>query len=197
MSDKLSRSRVLRVVYTVLGLLFLGLGFVGVGVLGIPTFDFILLAAFFFAMGNERLHQWIISHRLFGPMIRDYRAGLGFTRRMKITGVVAVIASFALTIGLSVRNLYLGVGLTALAVGICWCIVSRPTKRLEPAAVVRRQGHTQSCPHAERLCVRDAPGIPPDILPDDPPSFLPRTPHRHHDTATYRSERTMIQGGIR
>jgi uncharacterized membrane protein YbaN (DUF454 family) len=134
MSDKLSGSRVLRVIYTVLGLLFLGLGFVGVGVLGIPTFDFILLAAFFFAMGNERLHQWIVSHRLFGPMIRDYRAGLGFTRRMKITGVVAVGASFALTIGLSVRNLYLGVGLTALAVGICWYIVSRPTKHLEPAA---------------------------------------------------------------
>jgi len=135
MSDKLSRSRVLRVVYTALGLLFLVLGFVGVGVLGIPTFDFILLAAFFFAMGNERLHQWIISHRLFGPMISDYRGGLGFTRRMKITGVVAVVASFALTIGLAIRNPYLGVGMAALAVSICWYIVSRPTKRLEPAAV--------------------------------------------------------------
>ncbi|NNF87129.1 MAG: YbaN family protein [Acidimicrobiia bacterium] len=135
MSDKLSRSRVLRVVYTALGLLFLMLGFVGVGVLGIPTFDFILLAAFFFAMGNERLHSWIVNHRLFGPMISDYRAGLGFTRRMKITGVVAVVASFALTIGLAVRNLYLGAGLTALAMGICWYIVSRPTKQLESAAV--------------------------------------------------------------
>ena len=135
MSDKLSRSRVLRVIYTGLGLLFLALGFVGVGVLGIPTFDFILLAAFFFAMGNERLHEWIISHRLFGPMIRDYRAGLGFTRRMKITGVMAVAASFALTIGLAVRNVYAGVGMAALAVGICWYIVSRPTKHLEAAAV--------------------------------------------------------------
>ncbi len=135
MSDKLSRSRVLRVIYTGLGLLFLALGFVGVGVLGIPTFDFILLAAFFFAMGNERLHEWIISHRLFGPMIRDYRAGLGFTRRMKITGVMAVAASFALTIGLAVRNVYTGVGMAALAVGICWYIVSRPTKHLKAAAV--------------------------------------------------------------
>jgi uncharacterized membrane protein YbaN (DUF454 family) len=135
MSDKLSRSRVLRVIYTALGLLFLGLGFVGVGVLGIPTFDFILLAAFFFAMGNERLHQWIVTHALFGPMIRDYRAGLGFTRRMKITGVVAVVASFAVTIGLGVRNLYVGAGLTALALGICWYIASRPTKQLEPSAV--------------------------------------------------------------
>lgn len=135
MSDKLSRSRVLRVIYTALGLLFLVLGFVGVGVLGIPTFDFVLLAAFFFAMGNERLHDWILNHRLFGPMIRDYRAGRGFTRRMKIIGVVAVTASFALTISLAVRNLYLGVGMAALAAGICWYILSRPTNRLEQVAV--------------------------------------------------------------
>jgi len=134
MSDKLSRSRLLRVIYTVLGVLFLGLGFVGVGVLGIPTFDFILLAAFFFAMGNERLHDWIINHRLFGPMIRDYRAGKGFTLRMKITGVVAVTVSFTLTIGLAVRNFYAGAALVALAAGICWYILSRPTKRLEEAA---------------------------------------------------------------
>ncbi|MDH3540181.1 MAG: YbaN family protein [Acidimicrobiia bacterium] len=135
MSEKLSRSRVLRVIYTGLGLFFLALGFVGVGVLGIPTFDFILLAAFFFAMGNERLHAWVLRHRLFGPMIRDYRAGRGFTKRMKITGVVAVAASFALTIGLAVRNFYVGAGLVALAVGICWFILSRPTKRWEETAV--------------------------------------------------------------
>ena len=134
MSDKLSRSRVLRVLYTVLGLICLGLGFIGVGVLGIPTFDFILLAAFFFAMGNERLHRWIINHRMFGPMIRDYRAGKGFTRRMKITGVVAVTASFTLTIALAVRNVFVGVGLVALAAGICWYILSRPTKQLESVA---------------------------------------------------------------
>ena len=131
MSDKLSRSRVLRVLYTVLGLVSLGLGFIGVGVLGIPTFDFILLAAFFFAMGNERLHQWITTHRMFGPMINDYRAGKGFTRRMKITGVVAVVLSFGLTIALGVRNPYLAAGLLALAAWIVWYIVSRPTKALE------------------------------------------------------------------
>ena len=133
MAPKLSRSRTLRVLYTGLGLLFLALGFIGVGVLGIPTFDFILLAAFFFAMGNERLHTWVMEHRLFGPMIRDYRAGKGFTRRMKITGVIAVLLSFGLTIGLAVRNVFLGAGLVALALGICWYIWSRPTKRLTPA----------------------------------------------------------------
>ena len=27
-----------------------------------------------------------------------------------------------------------------------------------------------------------------EVFPDDPPSFLPRTPHGHYDTTTYRSE---------
>lgn len=128
MAPTLSRSRTLRVVYTILGLLSLGLGFIGVGVLGIPTFDFILLAAFFFAMGNERLHRWILDHKYFGPLIRDWRAGQGLTRRMKLTGVVAVALSFTLTIVLAVRNVWLGVGLVALAAWIIWYILSRPTK---------------------------------------------------------------------
>ena len=39
----------------------------------------------------------------------------------------------ALTISLTVRNLYVGAGLAALAAGICWYILSRPTKELEAA----------------------------------------------------------------
>ena len=135
MSDRLSRSLILRVLYTILGLISLGLGILGVGILGIPTFDFILLAAFFFAMGNERLHRWIVNHRVFGPMIRDYRAGKGFTRRMKITGVVAVALSFTLTIALAIRNPFVALGMVALAAWICWYILSRPTKHLEEAAI--------------------------------------------------------------
>ena len=133
MTPTLSRSRTLRVLYTFLGLISLGLGFIGVGVLGIPTFDFILLAAFFFAMGNERLHVWILNHKWFGPMIQDYRAGNGFTRRMKVTGVGAVVLSFGLTIALAVRNGYLAVGLAALGLAICAYIVTRPTKEPVPA----------------------------------------------------------------
>lgn len=135
MAPTLSRSRTLRVLYTALGLVSLGLGFIGVGVLGIPTFDFILLAAFFFAMGNERLHDWILHHRWFGPMIRDYRAGKGFTLRMKITGVVAVVVSFGLTIGLAVRNVYVAVGLALLGLAICAYIATRPTKHSDEVTV--------------------------------------------------------------
>lgn len=128
MAPTLSRSRTLRVIYTLLGLLSLGLGFIGVGVLGIPTFDFILLAAFFFAMGNDRLHRWILDHKYFGPLIKDWRAGRGLTTRMKATGVVAVSLSFGLTIGLAVRNIWLAAGLILLAGWIIWYILSRPTK---------------------------------------------------------------------
>ena len=133
MTPTLARSRILRGLYTILGLVSLGLGFVGVWVPGIPAFDFILLAAFLFAMGNERLHRWILNHRWFGPMIRDYQSGNGFTRRMKITGVVAVALSFSLTIGLTVGNVYLALAMGVLGLAICTYIVTRPTKEPAPA----------------------------------------------------------------
>ncbi|MGH8872237.1 MAG: DUF454 family protein, partial [Acidimicrobiia bacterium] len=55
------RSRVLRGIYLVLGLLCLG--FLAFSWLpGIPTFDFAVLAAFFFSMSSDRLHSWLVNH---------------------------------------------------------------------------------------------------------------------------------------
>ena len=67
-------------------------------------------------------------------MITNYRAGKGFTRRMKVTGVVAVTLSFGLTIGLAVRNGYVAVALALLGLSICAYIVTRPTKHPDPVA---------------------------------------------------------------
>jgi uncharacterized membrane protein YbaN (DUF454 family) len=42
---------------------------------GIPTFDFVVLAAFFFSMSSDRVHGWLVNHPVFGKMIRGYRSG--------------------------------------------------------------------------------------------------------------------------
>lgn len=127
MSGTRARNPILRALYFVLGLFFLAL--VPLSVLPfIPTFDLLALAAFFFAMSNERLYQWIVNHPRFGGPIRDFRAGLGFTRRMKGVGVGAVALSFALTIALAVDHLAVQLLMAALAIGIMSFIVTRPTK---------------------------------------------------------------------
>ena len=131
MESRLSKSRSLRIIYTSLGLICLVLAFVGIGVPIIPTFDFVLLAAFFFALGNERLHNWIVNHRWFGPIIRGWRHDRSLPIGMKVTGVVAVTLSFSLTIGLAVRNIWLALALGSLGLAIVVYIWTRPTRSPE------------------------------------------------------------------
>ncbi|TDI50307.1 MAG: DUF454 family protein [Acidobacteria bacterium] len=38
---------------------------------GIPTFDLIILAAFFFfSMSSEKVHNWMLNNRYFGKIIK-------------------------------------------------------------------------------------------------------------------------------
>ena len=88
------RSRVLRGFYLVLGLICVGFAYMS-WLPGIPTFDFVILAAFFFARSSDRFHTWLIGHPFFGRIIAGYREG-GFTVRAKDldlggTGAVAGI----------------------------------------------------------------------------------------------------------
>ncbi len=61
----------------------LGLGLVGIVVPGLPTVPFVLLAAFAAARGSQRLREWLLAHRHFGPVIRDWEAQGAVSRRAK------------------------------------------------------------------------------------------------------------------
>lgn len=61
----------------------LGLGLIGIVVPGLPTVPFVLLSAFAAARGSARLHAWLLAHRRFGPLIRDWQAEGAVSRRAK------------------------------------------------------------------------------------------------------------------
>ena len=67
-----------------------------------------------------------------GPIIRDWRAGLGFTVRAKLFAVAAITASFSFTLLLVVDSGPGRAGMITLAIAVITYIVSRPTKRLAP-----------------------------------------------------------------
>lgn len=127
-----ARSPVLRAIFFVLGLLSLVL-LAFSWLPGIPTFDMVLLAAFFFSMSSDRMYGWITNHRYFGKIIRGYRE-YGLTMRMKWTAVTAItisllVSGIFLTGLLWVRVLLLAVGIYAI-----WFVFSRPTR--DPATVI-------------------------------------------------------------
>ena len=94
---------------------------------GIPTFDLILLAAFFFSMSSDRMYSWMVNHRYFGKVILGYR-DYGLTRRMKWVAAIGISASLLVS-GLFLTNLW-WVRLILLLVWFyaLWFVFSRPTR---------------------------------------------------------------------
>lgn len=92
-----------KVLFAAVGSLFVGIGFLGVVLPGLPTTPFLLVAAGCYVKSSERLYRWLISHRLFGPMIRRFRERRAITRRTKVTAIimmwtmVGLSAAFAIT----------------------------------------------------------------------------------------------------
>ncbi len=126
------KSRTLRILYVVLGSFFLGLAFVGVVLPIIPTVGPVLLAAFFFSRSSERFDRWLIDNRLFGGIVRDWRAGLGFTIKAKTIAIAAIAATFTISIVFVVEPTVLRVLMVAFAIALAFYIARLPTKRVEP-----------------------------------------------------------------
>jgi uncharacterized protein len=60
-------------IYTLAGSVCVGLAFLGVFLPLVPVTPFLLLAAFCFSKGSERMHKWLMGHRTFGPIITDWQ----------------------------------------------------------------------------------------------------------------------------
>lgn len=77
--------------YKSLGFFFIGLGMIGVFLPLLPTIPFLLLSAACFAKSSERWHQWLLSNRIFGPMIIDWQERKCITRSTKIFAIAMVV----------------------------------------------------------------------------------------------------------
>ena len=122
------RGRLVRGVFLALGIVCVSTALVGIVLPGIPVTFPTLLAAYFFARSSPRFDRWLVNHRVFGPIVRDWRAGAGFTLRAKAIATCAIGASFLLT-GVTVFHTGIGRLLWALlAVILCAYVLTRPTK---------------------------------------------------------------------
>ncbi len=117
--------RAIRVIWLIFGMLALALGGLGVVLPLLPTTPFILAAAFAFANSSDRLHQWLVEHNIFGPLIVNWQRYGAISRSAKMLSVLSMAAVLVISLLMAVPAFVIVV--QALVVSACsFFIISRP-----------------------------------------------------------------------
>lgn len=83
-----------RLWWKIAGVVAVALGVIGIVLPILPTTPFLLVAAFCFDRGSPALHNWLISHKIFGPIIKNWRDYGAVPKSAKIAAVVFMTVAF-------------------------------------------------------------------------------------------------------
>ena len=126
---QINPSAPLRFLFLGLGIFFVSLGFVGIFLPILPTTPFMLLAAACFARSSPRFYQWLTTHRIFGPALRDWREHRALSRKTKGTAIGLIIVTFSVSVGFFVRAPFFRIILVILAVVVVLFLLSIPSRK--------------------------------------------------------------------
>ncbi len=119
----------LRLLWFGLGWIFVALGGVGAVLPGVPTTGFLILAASCFSRSSPRFEKWVLDLPKVGPMVRDYRLGLGMPRRAKVLALsmIATVSTLSIVFGVSSAPPRIAIGVLA-AIGLWFVAYRVPTR---------------------------------------------------------------------
>ena len=120
-----SSSRLIRFLFGLLAYVSLGIGLVAIVVPGLPTTEFILLAAWAATRSSPRLSAWLENHRLFGPMLHNWRNGKIITRRAKVSATASMLLCAGLMLVMLDHGWPIYLAIAGMSLGNLW-IWSRP-----------------------------------------------------------------------
>nr|WP_297873204.1 YbaN family protein [uncultured Blautia sp.] len=72
-----------KIVYVILGCVSAGMGAIGAVFPMLPTFPFLMLAAYCFARSSQKLDTWFKNTKLYKDNLADFAEGKGMTRKTK------------------------------------------------------------------------------------------------------------------
>lgn len=121
-------------------LIFAGTVCVALGVLGmflplLPTTVFLLMAAYCYSRSSERFHTWLLTNRLFGPYIKNYKSGQGISLRQKITTILILWVSIGFSIWMLGSGFWVSLLLLAVAIGVTLHLVLLKTYHPESTPI--------------------------------------------------------------
>jgi uncharacterized protein len=107
-----------RALFFVAGMVCLMLAIAGVVLPLLPGTPLALLAAACFARSYRPFHEWLIGHRLFGPMVREWRQHRGIPYRAKLTAIAMMAVGLGASIVFVIQAPWLKALLAAFGVGL-------------------------------------------------------------------------------
>jgi uncharacterized membrane protein YbaN (DUF454 family) len=111
--------KIKKVLWFILGMIFLGVSYIGVVTPGIPWSTPAVAAAFCFAKSSKKWHDWIMNHKLFGPFLRNWSERRVFPVYGKWAMFITMdISLIILWVTTQNWKLVLGVGLLMMLCGI-------------------------------------------------------------------------------
>ena len=108
----------MKIIWKTLGFTTLILAFLGVALPLLPTVPFLLLSAFFFSKSSERMHQWLITHKIFGKMIEDWNKRRAISRKAKYLATLSIVFVLALSIFLAVKPMVITIQFVILSLSL-------------------------------------------------------------------------------
>lgn len=118
-------TRFKRALLVTIGVVSLGLGGLGIFLPLLPTTPFILVSAFAFAKSSDRLHQWLLAHDVFGPLIDNWQRHGAIGRRTKVVSLLSMVAILVISALLSAPTHVIAIQAAVLSCSAIF-ILTRP-----------------------------------------------------------------------
>lgn len=122
-------NRARRIIYIVLGSLFLVLGAIGVFVPLLPTTPFWLLTCWFYVRSSRRLYAGVMRHRYFGPYIRCFMEDKAIPVKGKVWSLGIMWTSAILTTVFLIERWWVAASLFLITAAVSWHILTYPTRK--------------------------------------------------------------------
>jgi len=119
-----------RMLFIGLGSVSLALGVIGVFLPILPTTPFVLLSGYFYLRSSQRLYDWLLRHKRFGPILHNYIEHRAIPKRAKCSAIVLIWITIPISMIL-IGKLPYTIGLAIIGLLMSLYIVTRKTLVLE------------------------------------------------------------------
>lgn len=108
--------RIKKYVLLSLGFIFLSLAILGIFLPLLPTTPFLLLSVSCFYKCSRRFHSWLINHKIFGKIIKNYREGKKVDPKIKWFTLIILWATIGFSMYLFHNNIFILIFLFVIVV---------------------------------------------------------------------------------